>query len=116
VQTFACRLASHQWDSSYLDLLQLYQLPPLEERRMHLKLGLMFKILHSLCYYPDVPSFRDNIHRRAIHAFQFKLPFAHTNAYYFPIFLTQYQYGILWIANVLPLVCTIHSRIILEVK
>jgi len=34
----------------------------------------------------------------------------------FPIFLTHCQFGILWIANVLPLVLTIHLLIILEVK
>ena len=65
VQKFACRLASHQWDSSYHDLLQLHELPSLEERRLYLKLGWMFKIIHNLCYYPDIPSFRENIHRRA---------------------------------------------------
>ena len=86
VQKFGCRLASHQWDSTYQDLLQLYELPSLEELRLHLKLGLMFKIIHNLCYYPDTPSFRDNVHSRAAHAFQFRLPFAHTNAYYFSYF------------------------------
>jgi len=80
------RLVTHQWDSSYQDLLQLYQLPSHEECRLHLKRGLMFKIVHNLCYYPDIPSFRDNIHRRAAHAFQFKLPFASSNAYYFSYF------------------------------
>ena len=45
-----------------------------------------------------------------------KLPFAHTNAYYFSLFFTQCQFGILWIANVLPLVLTVHLWIILEVK
>ena len=49
MQKFACGLASHQWDSSYQ--VQLYQLPSLEEGRLHLKLELMFKIIHSLCYY-----------------------------------------------------------------
>jgi len=39
----ACRLASHQWDSGYQDLLQLYELPSLEEHRLHLKLGLIVK-------------------------------------------------------------------------
>jgi len=42
---FACRLASQQCDCSYRDLLQLYELPSLEERTLHLKLGLMFKII-----------------------------------------------------------------------
>ena len=86
VQRFACRLASHQWDASYQDLLQLYELPTLEECRLHLKLGLMFKIIHNLCYYPDTPSFCDNFHSRAAHAFQLRLPFAHTNSYYFSYF------------------------------
>ncbi len=77
VQRFACRLASHQWDASYQDLLQLYKLPTVEEHRLHLKLGLMFKIIHNFCYYPYTPSFRDNFHSRAAHAFQFRLPFGH---------------------------------------
>ena len=45
VQKFACRLASQQRDCTYQDLLQLYELPSLEERTLHLKLGLMFKII-----------------------------------------------------------------------
>ena len=32
VQKFACRLASYQWDASYQELLQLYELPSQEER------------------------------------------------------------------------------------
>ncbi len=84
VQRFAYRLASHQWDASYQDLLQLYNLTTLEERRLHLKLGLMFTIIHNLCYYPDTLSFRDNFHSRAVRAFRFRLPFVHTNSYYFP--------------------------------
>ena len=85
VQKFACRLASHQWDASYQELLQLCEIPSLEERRLHLKHGLMFKIIHNLCYYQDTPSFRDNVPSRAAHehAMQLNLPFAHTNAYYF---------------------------------
>ena len=80
VQKFACRLASHQWDASYQELLQLYELPSLEERRL-------FKIIHNLNYYPYTPSFRDNVPSRAAHAMQLKLPFAHTNyAYYFSYF------------------------------
>jgi len=97
-----CRLASHQWDSSYQDLLQLYQLPSLEEHRLHLKnlmFRLMFKIIHNFCYYPEIPSFHDNIHRRAAHALQFKFPFAHTNANYFSYYPHTMS---VWIANVLP--------------
>ena len=79
VQKFGLRLAAHQWDSNYQDLLELFQLPTLEERRLELKLGLLFKIIHNLCYFPDVPEPRGG-HRnlRASHPLQLKL---HTNAY-----------------------------------
>ena len=83
VQKFACRLASHRWDASYQELLQLCEQPSLKERRLHLKLGLIFKIIHNLCYYPDTPLFRNNVPSIAAHAMQLKHPFAHTNAYYF---------------------------------
>ena len=55
VQKFGCRLAAHQWDASYEELLEKFELQPLEQRRLHLKLGLMFKIIHRLCYFPSVP-------------------------------------------------------------
>ena len=43
---------------SYNELLDLFDLPSHEDRRLHLKLGLLFKIVHGLCYYPDVLPFR----------------------------------------------------------
>ena len=58
VQKFGSRLASHHWDTSYNKLLDLFDLPSHKDRRLHLKLGLLFKIVHSLCYYPDVQPFR----------------------------------------------------------
>ena len=48
VQKFGLRIAARQWDAGYDDLLQLFDLPTLEERRTHLKLGLLFKIIHKL--------------------------------------------------------------------
>ena len=42
VQKFGCKLAAHQWDSGYQDLLDLFELPSLEQQRLHLKLGLKF--------------------------------------------------------------------------
>ena len=73
----------------------------------------MFKIIHSLCYYhPFVTMFTGE-------------PLMHSNlncllpilmCTIFPIFLTQCQFGILWIVNDLPLVFTVHLWIILEVK
>ena len=46
VRKFGCKVAAHQWDASYEELLELFELQPLEQRRLHLKLGLMFKIIH----------------------------------------------------------------------
>ena len=87
VQKFGCKLAAHQWDSSYQDLLELFELQSLEQRRLHLKLGLMFKIIHSLCYFPSIPAFRSTFPGlRVSHPFQLDPPFAHTNSYKFSFF------------------------------
>ena len=87
VQKFGCKLAAHQWDSGYQELLDLFELPSLEQQRLHLKLGLMFKIIHRLCYFPDVPEFRTNIpDLRSRHPLQLEPPFAHSNAYKFSFF------------------------------
>ena len=51
VQKFACRIASARWDAGYEDLLKLFELQPLQERRLHAKLGLLFKIVHKLCLF-----------------------------------------------------------------
>ena len=61
VQKFGLKLASRQWDAGYNELLDLFNLPTLEERRIHLKLGLLFKIVHNLCYFPHTPSLRKNV-------------------------------------------------------
>ena len=87
VQKFGLKMASHQWDTSYSDLLQLFDLPTLEERRTHLKLGLLFKIINKLCYLPYVPPFRESIpNLRALHNQQLMLPLARTNAYHYSFF------------------------------
>ena len=87
VQKFGLRLASHRWDASYNELLDLFDLPSHEDRRLHLKLGLLFKIVHGLCYYPDVPLFRDQSYSyRSNHSYQLVCPTARTNAYHFSFF------------------------------
>ncbi len=87
VQKFGLRLAAHQWDCSYQDLLEAFELPLLEERRLELKLGLLFKIVHNLCYFPSVPELRVGCPSlRTSHPLQLKLPLAHTNAYHYSFF------------------------------
>ena len=51
VQKFALKVVTSKWDSSYDELLELAKLKPLEERRAELKLGLLFKIVHNLCFF-----------------------------------------------------------------
>ena len=84
VQAFACKLASRRWDAGYEELLELLSIPSLQERRIHLKLGLLYKIIHSLCYFPDnIFEFRPNHHTRSTNPLTLKQPFARTNAFYY---------------------------------
>ena len=95
VQKFGCRVAAHQWDSCYHDLLELFELQTLEECRLHLKLGLMYKIVHNLCYFPSTPEFRNTFPGlRSQHPFQFNPPFAHTNSYKFSFFPHAHHVGL----------------------
>ena len=81
VQKFGLRLAAHQWDLNYQDLLDLFQLPTLEECRLELKLGLLFKTIHNLYYVLEPRGGHPKV--RAAHPLQHKLPLAHTNAYHY---------------------------------
>ena len=87
VQKFGLKLAAHQWDCSYEDLLELFQLPTLEERRLQLKLGLIFKIIHNLCHFPNAPELRgSHPSLRLSHPLQLKQPLAHSNASHYSFF------------------------------
>ena len=83
VQKFACKLATSRWDSSYDELLSLLDMTSLQDRRLELKLGLMFKLVHKLCFFPeDSWSFRDSCRcTRNSNSLQLLRPLAHTNAY-----------------------------------
>ena len=52
-QKFALKLVSHNWSTSYQELLSLCDLPTLSNRRLHLKLTQVYKIIYRLCYFPD---------------------------------------------------------------
>ena len=71
---------SSKWDSSYDELLQLAELKALEERCVELKLGMLFKIIHNLCFLPDGSvEFHNCWSGRISHSQQFSIPFAHTS-------------------------------------
>ena len=52
VQKFALRVCCKNWNMGYSELLDLCSVPSLENRRLHLKLCHMFKIVNNLCYFP----------------------------------------------------------------
>ncbi len=49
VQKFELRLCSENWNLGYCELLNLFNLPSLENRRLYFKLCTLFKIVHNLC-------------------------------------------------------------------
>ena len=82
VQMFACRIACSRWDASYDDLLKFFELQTLQEHRLRAKLGLLFKIILKLCYFPDNTfCFRQQSHSSRANHLPLVVPFAHTNAY-----------------------------------
>ncbi len=67
-------------------MLDTKNIPSLEERRIHLKLGLLYKIIHNLCYFPDdIFEFRPTPRyvSRNVNPMALKQPFARTNAFYY---------------------------------
>ena len=87
VQKFALKVVTSKWDSSYNELLEFAELKPLEDRRVELKLGLLFKIVHNLCFFPDGSlEFRNCRSGRTSHSQQLSVPFAHTNSYFYSFF------------------------------
>ena len=85
VQKFACRIATAHWDESYDNLLDLANLPPLHERRIHARLGLLYKIIYKLSYFPEGTfKFRGNsLPNRCSHQLELQVPFARTNSYFY---------------------------------
>ena len=53
VQKFALKMCTKSWDSGYQDLLDLTQMPTLENRRLYLSLCTLYKIIHGHFYFPD---------------------------------------------------------------
>ena len=87
MQKFACRMATHCWRSSYEELLALTDLPTLERRRLHLKLGHLFKVVHHQSFISNgiiILSLRQHSQydSRSLHSLTLQQPFAHAQSYY----------------------------------
>ena len=84
LESVARRMATHNWTSSYQELLSLTDLPTLERKRIELQLSHLFKIVHNLCYFPEgLVTVRECSHynTRTTHSLTLHQPFAHTNNY-----------------------------------
>ena len=81
VQKFALRVCSKGWTTDYQSLLDKFQLPSLENRRLFLSLCKFFKIIHKQIYFPPeiVPSYLPLCNLRHCNPNQLVIPFAHTN-------------------------------------
>ncbi len=74
-------MCTKTWDSSYNELLDRLHLPTLAQRRLHLSLCFMYRIIHRLLYFhPNiiVPSSTSSHYTRSYSLYQ---PFARTDSY-----------------------------------
>ena len=86
VQVFACKMATHNWKANFHELQSLVDIPTLERRRLELKLGHLFKIIHNLCFSPQgviVPREQTPLasSTQSAHSLSLVQPYAHTNSY-----------------------------------
>ena len=80
VQRFALKMCLKRWDLGYQDLLDLSQLPTLENRRLYLKLCTLYKIIHGYFYFPS-NVFVPQVNRHSYSLPLIHQPRAHTNAF-----------------------------------
>ena len=80
VQKFALRMCCKQWDAGYSDLLNMFDLPSLENRRLYLKLCQLFKIVHNLCHYPPGTVALRTTPSHATRSLMLQQPFTRTNS------------------------------------
>ena len=76
VQKSGLRVCAKQWDFSYNELLSNFTL---NNRRLHLKLATMYKIVHDLLVFP--PVFVHHSTRAYVNSNIFIQPYAHTNSF-----------------------------------
>jgi len=94
VQKFASRMAIKQWDSGYQDLLVIMNVPSLADHRLQLKLSLLYKIVHGMCYFPsDILCPRSSYSNRTNHSLVINQLFAHKKLTITPLYLIQFLHG-----------------------
>ena len=76
-------MCAKQWETSYDELLQLFSLPSLQDRRLYLDLCTMFKIVHGLFHFP--PGIFVEQPPRVTRSQSYQLyvpPYTHTSSFY----------------------------------
>ena len=82
LQKFGLRMCTRRWSSDYLDLLLLFSIPTLGDRRLYLNLCTMYKIVHNLVDFPQdvfVPKSLTRLRSSSLTS-TFVQPFARTNS------------------------------------
>ena len=81
VQKFALRMCSKRWDLGYEELLNLFNIPNLEDRRKYLNLCTMYKIVHDHVYFPYGVFVPRATTLRSASKLVFHQPFARTSSF-----------------------------------
>ena len=81
VQKFALRVCSKNYSATYTELLELNNLPTLENRRILLQLCSLYKIINNLVHFPHIllPQHSYISERSAHHTRQYYITFARTH-------------------------------------
>ena len=84
MQKFALHMCAKNWDANYEELLQLFSVLNMQQRRAYLDLCSMFRIIHGLFHFPDIIYCHNDVQRvtRSSNPHSFIYPFARTCYYY----------------------------------
>jgi hypothetical protein len=103
VQKFALRMCSKNWNAGYEELLELFSLPDLHQRRLYLDLCSMFRIVHGMFYFPSavfVSRILTGLHVHQITHILFVLLLAHVTILIL-LYLVPLDYGIHYLPRAL---------------
>ena len=88
-------MATKQWDLGYHELLDIMNVPSLADRRLQLKLALLYKIVHVMCYFPsDILCPRTNYVLELITPLQLINLMLAQIVTFTPLYHTQFPHGI----------------------
>ncbi len=82
-QKFAFKICTKTWDKGYDDLIDMINLPPLANRRLHVKLCSLYKIVHDLLYFPPNIVVPKVTRSHTCTPYTLQQPFARTNSYFY---------------------------------